>query len=82
MGNLTQGKGPCYCLMGESLHKEASNAGKMAGDLFIYAACHKEGFEHARACCQQMAWIFSCKTTESIRTTIHAANMEKSKASH
>jgi hypothetical protein len=43
--------------MGGSLHPETPDAGKLAGDLFIYAAanaCHWEGFEHACASRQQM----------------------------
>jgi hypothetical protein len=71
-----------------SLHtEETSDAGKLAGDLFVYAAtkaCHWEGFEHASASCQQMLNenifeesigmdIFCCTMSEGIYSTMHAA---------
>jgi hypothetical protein len=79
----------CWVTDGSLHTEETSNAGKLAGDLFVYAAthaCHWEEFEHAWASCQQVPnenvfeestgmdlFFLDCETSEDICSTIYAA---------
>jgi hypothetical protein len=56
---MGQARVPWYRSMGGSLHTETPNAGKLAGDLFVYAAantCH---------CEESLMLDHTCATTQA-----------------